>query len=190
MNGKQLFTLEKNIFLPNISRHLQPAESQLCFPSVAKRHVLPFCFPLQEMTIAAACAPPGGGRNHVTPRFIRHFSMLCLPTPSEHSLKQIFKVRTLVYTHTVLRKRALKMISIEDTSHTRTRKGRSFSKMSVIIGRSVSRCVGTRLLWHIQLAADIIAEINPFDCIIGLNETVKCGKGCNIVHHRSRTEIC
>ncbi|XP_072525800.1 dynein axonemal heavy chain 6 [Salminus brasiliensis] len=46
---------------------------------------------IQDMTIAAACAPPGGGRNPVTPRFLRHFSMLCLPTPSEHSLKQIFK---------------------------------------------------------------------------------------------------
>ncbi|XP_072373357.1 dynein axonemal heavy chain 6 [Scyliorhinus torazame] len=46
---------------------------------------------IQEVTIAAACAPPGGGRNPVTPRFIRHFSMLCLPTPSEHSLKQIFQ---------------------------------------------------------------------------------------------------
>ncbi|KAM4603926.1 dynein axonemal heavy chain 6 [Polymixia lowei] len=46
---------------------------------------------IQDMTIAAACAPPGGGRNPVTPRFIRHFSMLCLPTPSEHSLKHIFK---------------------------------------------------------------------------------------------------
>ncbi|XP_070836417.1 dynein axonemal heavy chain 6 [Chaetodon trifascialis] len=46
---------------------------------------------IQEMIIAAACAPPGGGRNPVTPRFIRHFSMLCLPTPSEHNLKQIFK---------------------------------------------------------------------------------------------------
>ncbi|XP_075319652.1 dynein axonemal heavy chain 6 [Odontesthes bonariensis] len=46
---------------------------------------------IQEVTIAAACAPPGGGRNPVTPRLIRHFSMLCLPTPSEHSLKQIFK---------------------------------------------------------------------------------------------------
>ncbi|XP_078146083.1 dynein axonemal heavy chain 6 [Centroberyx gerrardi] len=45
---------------------------------------------IQDMTIVAACAPPGGGRNPVTPRFIRHFSMLCLPTPSEHSLKQIF----------------------------------------------------------------------------------------------------
>lgn len=55
---------------------------------------------LQEMTIAAACAPPGGGRNPVTPRFIRHFSMLCLPTPSEHSLKQIFKVMRHTYTDT------------------------------------------------------------------------------------------
>ncbi|XP_072114311.1 dynein axonemal heavy chain 6 isoform X1 [Mobula birostris] len=46
---------------------------------------------IQDVTVAAACAPPGGGRNPVTPRFIRHFSMLCLPNPSEHSLKQIFQ---------------------------------------------------------------------------------------------------
>ncbi|XP_074520194.1 dynein axonemal heavy chain 6 [Halichoeres trimaculatus] len=46
---------------------------------------------IQEMIISAACAPPGGGRNPVTARFMRHFSMLCLPTPSENSLKQIFK---------------------------------------------------------------------------------------------------
>ncbi|KAG8512932.1 Dynein heavy chain 6, axonemal [Galemys pyrenaicus] len=46
---------------------------------------------IQDVTIVSACAPPGGGRNPVTPRFIRHFSMLCLPTPSEHSLKHIFQ---------------------------------------------------------------------------------------------------
>ncbi|XP_050800280.1 dynein axonemal heavy chain 6 isoform X6 [Gopherus flavomarginatus] len=46
---------------------------------------------IQDVTIASACAPPGGGRNPVTPRFIRHFAMLCLPTPSEHSLKHIFQ---------------------------------------------------------------------------------------------------
>ncbi|XP_012666455.1 dynein heavy chain 6, axonemal [Otolemur garnettii] len=46
---------------------------------------------IQDVTIVSACAPPGGGRNPVTPRFIRHFSMFCLPTPSEHSLKQIFQ---------------------------------------------------------------------------------------------------
>uniref|UniRef100_A0A8C5NZ98 Dynein, axonemal, heavy chain 6 n=1 Tax=Jaculus jaculus TaxID=51337 RepID=A0A8C5NZ98_JACJA len=46
---------------------------------------------IQDVTIVSACAPPGGGRNPVTPRFIRHFSMLCIPMPSEHSLKQIFQ---------------------------------------------------------------------------------------------------
>ncbi|XP_007947093.1 dynein axonemal heavy chain 6 [Orycteropus afer afer] len=46
---------------------------------------------IQDVTIVSACAPPGGGRNPVTPRFMRHFSMLCLPMPSEHSLKQIFQ---------------------------------------------------------------------------------------------------
>ncbi|XP_039271711.2 dynein axonemal heavy chain 6-like [Styela clava] len=45
---------------------------------------------IKDVTIAAACAPPGGGRNPVTPRFIRHFSMLCLPSPSEFNLKMIF----------------------------------------------------------------------------------------------------
>lgn len=47
---------------------------------------------LHDVTVCSACAPPGGGRNHVTPRFIRHFSMFCIPAPNEHSLKHIFSV--------------------------------------------------------------------------------------------------
>eukprot|EP00731_Ephydatia_muelleri_P001617 Em0001g1617a len=49
---------------------------------------------IKDVTICAACAPPGGGRNPVTPRMIRHFAMFCLPQPSEVSLKAIFKAIT------------------------------------------------------------------------------------------------
>ena len=47
---------------------------------------------IKDVIITAACAPPGGGRNPITPRFIRHFSMFCIPPPSELSLGLIFKV--------------------------------------------------------------------------------------------------
>ncbi|XP_052130991.1 dynein axonemal heavy chain 6 [Frankliniella occidentalis] len=46
---------------------------------------------IKDVIITAACAPPGGGRNPLTPRFVRHFSMLHIPKPNEASLKVIFK---------------------------------------------------------------------------------------------------
>ena len=44
-----------------------------------------------DVTLIAACAPPGGGRNPTTPRLLRHFAMLCLPSPDEDTLKGIFE---------------------------------------------------------------------------------------------------
>ena len=44
----------------------------------------------QDVTLSAACAPPGGGRNPVTPRFIRHFSMFSIPSSADFTLKTIF----------------------------------------------------------------------------------------------------
>ncbi|KAJ3027001.1 UNVERIFIED_CONTAM: Dynein heavy chain 6, axonemal, partial [Siphonaria sp. JEL0065] len=46
---------------------------------------------VQDIELIACCAPPGGGRNTVTPRFLRHFNMLNIPAPSEMSLSKIFK---------------------------------------------------------------------------------------------------
>lgn len=40
--------------------------------------------------MVAACAPPRGGRNPVTPRLFRHFHMLWMPELSSKSMQKIF----------------------------------------------------------------------------------------------------
>ena len=44
-----------------------------------------------DVTLVAACAPPGGGRMPLTPRFVRHFTTLCLPPASDDVLKTMFQ---------------------------------------------------------------------------------------------------
>jgi len=44
-----------------------------------------------DMIIFTAAAPPGGGRAEVTPRFTRHFNVLCVPPASESVLTLIFE---------------------------------------------------------------------------------------------------
>jgi dynein heavy chain len=45
---------------------------------------------VEDTTMIACSAPPGGGRNDLTPRFTRIFNMICLPQPSEAVLTDIF----------------------------------------------------------------------------------------------------
>ncbi|XP_030378328.1 dynein heavy chain 6, axonemal [Scaptodrosophila lebanonensis] len=44
-----------------------------------------------DVVLGCACAPPGGGRNPLTPRFVRHFALFSLPKPNDETLTQIFK---------------------------------------------------------------------------------------------------
>ncbi|XP_041352994.1 dynein heavy chain 6, axonemal-like isoform X2 [Gigantopelta aegis] len=46
-----------------------------------------------DVTLVSACGPPGGGRNPTSPRLLKHFCMLSLPTPSTRSLQHIYQVQ-------------------------------------------------------------------------------------------------
>ncbi|XP_073527968.1 dynein axonemal heavy chain 14 isoform X2 [Phyllobates terribilis] len=48
---------------------------------------------IQDTTVIAACAPPGGGRSEISPRLLKHFCMLTLPHPSVQALQHIFQVQ-------------------------------------------------------------------------------------------------
>eukprot|EP01063_Lacrimia_lanifica_P030850 TRINITY_DN4987_c0_g2_i1.p1 TRINITY_DN4987_c0_g2~~TRINITY_DN4987_c0_g2_i1.p1 ORF type:complete len:2545 (+),score=1014.20 TRINITY_DN4987_c0_g2_i1:819-7637(+) len=45
---------------------------------------------IEDLTVIAACGPPGGGKNPMTQRFTARFHMLCTPALSEDSSKRIF----------------------------------------------------------------------------------------------------
>lgn len=45
---------------------------------------------IQDVVCAAACAPPGGGRNEISPRLLRHFHMIWLTNLSVESMQHIF----------------------------------------------------------------------------------------------------
>lgn len=40
--------------------------------------------------LITGAAPPGGGRSEVTPRFVRHFNVFCVPQASTTAMQLIF----------------------------------------------------------------------------------------------------
>jgi len=49
-----------------------------------------FLHSVSDTIFIAACAPPGGGRNNVSPRLFRHFNMIWLPDVPQKSMELIF----------------------------------------------------------------------------------------------------
>lgn len=50
-----------------------------------------------DTSLIAAMGPPGGGRNHITPRLLRHFNLFCFSEFDDNTLRRIFN--TIVQWH-------------------------------------------------------------------------------------------
>lgn len=46
---------------------------------------------IEKFTVVCAAAPPSGGRQPLTPRFMRHFQIVNVPEPTEETLSLIFE---------------------------------------------------------------------------------------------------
>lgn len=42
---------------------------------------------IKDMSLVAACGPPGGGKNHVTPRLFRHFNLIWIQELNDKSME-------------------------------------------------------------------------------------------------------
>jgi len=93
--AKKLVVMVDDINMPSVEEYgAQPPIEMLRFFQDKKglfdRTGL-FFKEVESTVLLSAAAPPGGGRSNLTPRFTRHFQMICLPPSSEESLTLIFK---------------------------------------------------------------------------------------------------
>ncbi|KAG8234154.1 hypothetical protein J437_LFUL014944 [Ladona fulva] len=93
--GKRVIIFIDDVNMPTLDTYgAQPAiellRQFLDFGGMFDREKL-FWKSIVDVVLTAACAPPGGGRNPLTPRFSRHFAMLNIQAPSEMAMKHIFR---------------------------------------------------------------------------------------------------
>ncbi|XP_012153033.2 dynein heavy chain at 16F [Megachile rotundata] len=93
--GKRVCVFVDDVNMPRLDTYgsqppIELLRQLLDFRGMYDREKL-FWKDIEDVVFTVACAPPGGGRNPLTPRFVRHFAMLLIPAPTETSLKGIFK---------------------------------------------------------------------------------------------------
>lgn len=93
--GKKVVVMIDDLNMPKLDKYgaqpsLELLRQLLDFNGCYDRHKM-YWRELQNVIFSAACAPPGGGRNAVTPRLVRHFAMMAIPSPSDQVLTNIYR---------------------------------------------------------------------------------------------------
>lgn len=94
VGGKKLVICIDDVNMPAVERYgaqppIELLRQYLDFGGFYDRQKFIFKEIWNSMLVVAA-APPGGGRNELTPRFVRHFNVFNLPEPSRLTLMRIF----------------------------------------------------------------------------------------------------
>ncbi|XP_018800561.1 PREDICTED: dynein heavy chain 6, axonemal [Bactrocera latifrons] len=92
--GKMVIVFIDDVNMPKLDTYgSQPAiellRQFLDFKGLYDREKL-FWKEILDVVLGCACAPPGGGRNPLTPRYVRHFALFSLPKPNNDTLTTIF----------------------------------------------------------------------------------------------------
>lgn len=93
-SGKKMFLFIDDLNMPGLETYGAQPPNELLRQVIDQGgfydvHKL-FFKNVQDVVCVAACAPPGGGRNEVSPRLLRHFHMVWLTNLSEESMSSIF----------------------------------------------------------------------------------------------------
>ncbi|OMJ74343.1 hypothetical protein SteCoe_26764 [Stentor coeruleus] len=94
VGNKKLMIFIDDVSMPSVEIYgaqppIELLRSFLDFRGFYDRHKL-FWKKISNFMLLCACAPPGGGRNDMSARFMRHFNIIGLPEPSFKTLGKIF----------------------------------------------------------------------------------------------------
>ena len=93
-SGKKVVVFVDDVNMPTVETYGAQAPIELLrqfldFKGFYDRDKL-FWKDISDVLLFVAAAPPGGGRSVVTPRFTRHFNVMCIPPASDTALTLIF----------------------------------------------------------------------------------------------------
>jgi dynein heavy chain len=93
-SGKRMIFFIDDVNMPQLDKYFSQPPCELLRQTIdsggfydLKKLLLKY---VKDVLFVAACGPPGGGRNPVSPRLFRHFNMVWVPELTPASMRVVF----------------------------------------------------------------------------------------------------